>query len=181
MAADDVAGDPRADAGAADSARSLPPTAGADAIVRRWTLWAAGFGLIPLPVVDFAATTGFSLKMLRDLAAYYDVPFRPDLGKAAVTSLVGGAASPLLAAGVTSIAKALPIIGLPIAIVSGPALCGSITYAIGRVFTGHFGSGGTLFDFDPEAFRDYFHEQIDVGRSFVKSRGKGNATETPAS
>ncbi len=153
--------------------RPLPPTAGADDIVRRWTLWAAGAGLIPLPLVDFAATSGFSLKMLRDLAAYYDVPFRADAGKAAITALAGGAASPLLAAGVTSVARALPIIGLPIAIATGPLFCGSITYAIGRVFTAHFGSGGTFFDFDPERFRDYFQEQVEAGKTFVRNRRKG--------
>lgn len=180
MAADEPTEQPgRAEPAHEQPERVLPPTAGADDIVRRWTLWAAGVGLVPLPLVDFAATTGFSLKMLRDLAAYYDVPFRADAGKAAVTALAGGAASPLLTAGIGSLAKAIPIIGLPIAIATGPIFCGSITYAIGRVFTAHFGSGGNLFDFDPERFRDYFQEQVEAGKTFVRNRRKGQS-ETAA-
>lgn len=157
---------------------ALPPTTGADAIVRRWTLWSAGFGLIPIPLLDFATTTGFSIKMLHSLAKYYGVPFKADVGKAAVTSLLGGAASPLLAMSVGSAAKAIPLVGLPLAVVSGPVFAGGITYGIGRVFTAHFGSGGTLFDFDPEAFRDYFQEQVEVGKAFVQSN-KGTKPATP--
>ena len=173
MATDDPS---RAEPTDARPERPLPPTSGADDIVRRWTLWAAGFGLVPIPLADFATTTGFSLKMLRDLADYYGVPFRADIGKAAMTSLLGGAASPLLVAGVGSALSAIPVIGVPFAIATGPVFCGSITYAIGRVFTAHFGSGGTLFDFDPERFRDYFQEQVDAGKAYVRERRKGGST-----
>lgn len=169
---------PTADAPEAARA-ALPPTTGADAIVRRWTLWSAGFGLIPIPLLDFATTTGFSIKMLHSLAKYYGVPFKADVGKAAVTSLLGGAASPLLAMGAGSAAKGIPLVGIPLAVVSGPVFAGGITYGIGRVFTAHFGSGGTLFDFDPEAFRDYFQQQVEAGKVFVQSK-KGTAkTATP--
>jgi uncharacterized protein (DUF697 family) len=165
----------------ADTARPLPDTAGADAIVRKWTLWSAGFGLIPVPLLDFATTTGFSLKMLHSLSKYYGVPFKADAGKAAISSLLGGAASPLLSMTVGSAAKAIPIIGVPIAVISGPVFAGGITYGIGRVFTAHFGSGGTLFDFDPEKFRDHFHEQVEAGKAFVKRRNKDEAPATTPS
>ncbi|MCB9528830.1 MAG: DUF697 domain-containing protein [bacterium] len=164
---------------AADTTRPLPDTAGADAIVRKWTLWSAGFGLIPVPLVDFATTTGFSLKMLHSLSKYYGVPFKADAGKSAISSLLGGAASPLLAMGVGSAAKGIPVVGIPLAVISGPVFAGGITYGIGRVFTAHFGSGGTLFDFDPEKFRDYFQEQIEAGKALIKRRGKDD-TNTPS-
>lgn len=150
--------------------RPLPSTEGADAIVRKWTLWSAGFGLIPVPLVDFATTTGFSLKMLHSLSKYYGVEFKSEIGKSAITSLLGGVASPSLAMGAASLVKGVPVIGLPLAVITGPVAAGAITYAIGRVFTAHFGSGGTLFDFDPEAFRDYFHQQIEAGKAFIKRR-----------
>jgi len=158
----------------------LPPTRGADAIVRKWSLWAAGFGLIPLPLVDFATTTGFSLKMLHSLAKYYGVEFRTELGKSAITSLLGGASSPILALAAGSALKSIPIIGIPLAVVSGPLVTGGIVYALGRVFTAHFGAGGTLFDFDPERFRDYFQEQIEVGKDFVKSERRGEKNPAQA-
>lgn len=148
--------------------RELPPTQGADAIVRKWTAWSAGLGLVPIPFLDFATTTGFSLKMLHSLAKYYGVEFRKELGKSAITALL--ASSPALALGALSAVKAIPILGLPLAVATGPLVTGGITFAIGRVFTAHFGSGGTLFDFDPEKFRDYFQEQIEAGKEIIKQR-----------
>lgn len=166
---------PEAEAEAPTEARrDLPDTDGADKIVRKWTLWAAGLGLVPIPLVEFATTTGFSLKMLHSLSEYYDTEFRADLGKSAITSLLGGAAAPTATMGLVSLVKGLPVVGLPLAVVSGPVVAGAITYAIGRVFTAHFGSGGTLFDFDPEAFRDYFQQQVEAGKAFVRNR-KGDA------
>lgn len=151
-------------------AKALPATSGADAIVRKWTAWSAGFGLVPIPLLDFVTTTGFSLKMLHSLAKYYGVEFRTELGKSAITALLGGASSPMLALGASSVVKGIPVIGIPLAVVSGPIVAGGLTYAIGRVFTAHFGAGGTLFDFDPEQFRDYFQDQIEVGRAYVRQR-----------
>lgn len=155
---------------AARGLHALPPTAGAEAIVRKWTAWSAGFGLVPLPFLDFATTTGFSLKMLHSLAKYYGIEFRTELGKSAITSLLGGASAPMLAFGAVSIFKSIPLLGLPLAVATGPIFTGGITYAIGRVFTAHFGSGGTFFNFDPEKYRTYFQEQISVGRDVVKRR-----------
>ncbi|MCA9656721.1 MAG: DUF697 domain-containing protein [Myxococcales bacterium] len=160
----------------------LPPTSGADAIVRKWSLWAAGFGLVPLPLLDFATTTGFSLKMLHSLSKYYGVEFRPQLGRSAITALLGGASSPMLALAAGSALKSIPIVGYSLAVASGPLVAGGITYALGRVFTAHFGAGGTLFDFDPEKFRDYFQKEIEAGKDFVKgerSQGK-DASASPA-
>lgn len=163
----------------AKSTKDLPPTRGADAIVRKWTAWSAGFGLVPIPLLDFVTTSGFSLKMLHSLAKYYGVEFRAELGKSAITSLLGGASSPMLALAAGSAIKAIPLVGLPLAAISGPAIAGGITYAIGRVFTAHFGAGGTLFDFDPEKFRSYFQEQVEAGREYVRQR-KDPGTERPA-
>ncbi len=157
----------------------LPSTTGADRIVRKWTLWSAGFGLVPIPLVDFATTTGFSLKMLHSLARYYGVEFKADLGKSAITALLAGAAAPTATLGLASLVKGVPIIGIPLAVASGPVVAGGLTYAIGRVFTAHFGSGGTLFDFDPEAFRDYFQQQVEAGKAFIR-RTETGPTDPPA-
>lgn len=144
--------------------RDIPGTAGADKIVRRWSRWAAGFGLIPIPLVDVATTTGFSIKMLHSLAGYYGVRFRSDVGKSVITSLLGGLAAPAAGLGLASLLKGIPVIGLPLAVISTPATNYAVTFAVGRVFTAHFGTGGTLFDFDPEQFRDYFREQFEEAK-----------------
>jgi len=164
--------EPEAEGAEAKATRSplpdLPPTSGADKIVMKWTKWAAGFGLVPLPLVDFVTTSGFSMKMLHSLSKYYGVEFRAEIGKSALTSLVGGASSPMMALMAGSLLKSIPFIGQPLAMVSGPVVAGGVTYAIGKVFTAHFGAGGTLFDFDPESFRDYFQQQINVGKELIK-------------
>lgn len=156
--------------GASAPPRELPPTRGAEAIVRKWTRWSAGLGLVPIPLVDLATTTGCSLKMLHSLAKYYDVEFRPEMGRSAIASLLGGASTPVLALTAGSALKVIPFVGVPLGIASGSLIAGGITYAIGRVFTAHFGSGGNLFDFDPEAFRSYFQDQVEAGKQLVKER-----------
>jgi uncharacterized protein (DUF697 family) len=156
--------------GGGEAPRALPPTSGAEVIVRKWTRWSAGFGLVPIPLVDLAATTACSLKMLHSLAKYYDVPFRPELGKSAVSSLLAGASAPVLALTAGSALKGIPFLGVPLGIASGSLIAGGITYGIGRVFTAHFGSGGTFLDFDPETFRAYFQEQVEAGKTLVNQR-----------
>lgn len=158
---DDEPPDPPAtgDPGPGD-APPLRPTAGARRIVRRHVVVAATLGLAPLPLVDLATTTAVSLAMLRRLAGYYGTPFRADLGKSAIAALTGGAAAGGGALGLSSAAKAVPVVGSGLAIVAGPAATGAVTYAMGRVFIAHFGTGGTLFDFDPERYRDHFQTQV---------------------
>ena len=158
----------------------LPPTSGAEAIIRKWTKWSAGFGLVPIPLLDFATTTGFSLKMLSDLAKYYNVEFRGERARSALAALIGGAGSPMLTLAAGSLVGGIPLIGAPLALLFGPVVSGAVTYAIGRVFIAHFGAGGTLFDFDPEKFRDYFQEQIEAGKVIVKESKEPKVGE-PAS
>lgn len=156
----------------------LPSTDGANRIVHRWALWSAGLGLVPIPLLEFATTTAFSLRMLRELSHYYGVDFRGDLGKSTITSLLAGAAAPGTTIGLVSLVRFVPVLGAPLALVSGPVVAGSLTYAVGRMFTAHFGSGGTLFDFDPERFRDYFHEQIEAGKAYIR-RSETDVTADP--
>ena len=51
---------------------SDPRTRKAHDIVRDYALWSAGFGLLPLPVIDFAAITATQVKMVHRLAEHYD-------------------------------------------------------------------------------------------------------------
>lgn len=141
-----------------------------DASIRKWTLWSAGLGLIPLPLVDFATTTGFALKLVADLAARFGVQFERKTGRAAIVALIGGAAAPLAGAGLFSVLKGLPVIGFPLAVATGPVTCGGVVYAVGRIFAAHFAGGGTLEDFDAEAVRDAFSAEVAEGRAFVKRR-----------
>jgi uncharacterized protein (DUF697 family) len=126
-------------------------------IVKKYALYSAGAGLIPLPLVDFAAIAGVELKMLQDLGDLYDVPFKQDMVRPIVASILGGYTSQKIGAGVgASMLKAVPLVGQAVGMVSTSAFGAAITWAIGKVFIQHFASGGTFLDFDPDKVRAYF-------------------------
>ncbi len=129
----------------------------AQEIVKKYALYAAGAGLIPFPVADFAAITALELKMLRDLGALYGMPFEQDRVRPIVASLIGGYSATKIGYGVGgSMLKSVPLIGQAIGLVSVPAFAAGLTFAIGKVFIQHFASGGTFLDFDPEKVRHFF-------------------------
>lgn len=139
---------------------SPPAPAAVAAIIHRHALMAAGVGLVPLPVVDFAGTTAVALRMVRRLAAHYEVEFFPEAARAALSALLGGGAATVVTFGpARAAALAVPGVGVAAAMALGSASASALVYALGRVFALHFALGGSLHDFDPERFRDYFAEQ----------------------
>lgn len=139
-------------------------------IVRHNTYWAAGVGIIPVPFIDFVGISIVNVKMLRELAMHYDVPFTDHLGKSVLTSLLSGVLGPTLAYGSIGVAlRSIPGIGQLFNMVAGPVMAGAVTYAVGKVFTVHFGTGGNLFTFDPEVFKEYFTQQLADGVTVSES------------
>ena len=89
----------------------------AQKIVEKHIWYAAGAGLIPVPLVDMAAITGINLNMIKALSAHYGVEFKEDRGKAIVGALAGGLSTGLLAQNpaATGILRAIPLVGQTIA------------------------------------------------------------------
>ena len=79
----------------------------AQVIIRSHVLWSMGGGLIPIPLVDFAAVTAIQLEMLQQLAQLYGVDYTRSNGKAFVSALTGTTIARLGA----SFLKALPGVG----------------------------------------------------------------------
>lgn len=126
-------------------------------IVKRNMLWSAGAGVLPVPMLELVAITVVEVKLIKELAEHYKLPFRNDLAKAAVLSLVGSLGSVTLGKMIAfSSMRAIPVFGQLLALVAVPGMAAAITYAIGKVFIAHFEAGGTLLDFNPAAMRDYF-------------------------
>jgi len=135
----------------------------ANEIVKKYALFAAGAGLIPFPVVDFAAVTALEIKMLSDLGDLYGVPFSQDRVRPIVAALIGGYSSTKIGYGIGgSMLKSIPLVGQAIGMVSMPAFGAGLTYAIGRLFIQHFASGGTFLNFDPDKVRGFFSKKADV-------------------
>ncbi len=134
----------------------------AEAIVRRYMWWSAAGGLIPFSVIDVLAITTVQVMMLRSLCELYEVPFNQEWGKGLVTALVGSIAPTYL--------KGFPGFGTLIGIVTGPVFYAASTFAVGKVFTQHFESGGTLLTFEPAKMKEYFREYYEVGRATVRAQ-----------
>jgi uncharacterized protein (DUF697 family) len=129
-------------------------------LVRSSSAWAAGAGLVPIPVVDVVAMTGVQIAMLKKLSELYGIPFHEQRSKSAVAALIGGVNAGYLGG---SALKLFPFFGL-LSLAAMPAFNGAITYAVGRVFIQHFASGGTFLDFDPARVKAYFEEQYRAGK-----------------
>ena len=59
-------------------------------LVNRYSLWAVGAGLLPLPVFDLAALTGLHLSMMARLSEMYGVRYSEEIGKTFVVPLITG-------------------------------------------------------------------------------------------
>ncbi|MDC0747896.1 YcjF family protein [Polyangium mundeleinium] len=140
----------------------------AEAIIRRNVLWALVAGVLPVPVADFVAIKGVQLKMLRELADLYEVKFTHEV----VTMLVGSLISSTWSVGVGAtlgygLVKLVPVVGTALGLISTPLVAGAATYALGKVFTMHFETGGTFLDFDPNAMRSHFRSEFEKAKETV--------------
>jgi uncharacterized protein (DUF697 family) len=131
-------------------------------IIRSHMAGAAVAGLLPVPLLDIAALGAVQLRMLRRLAALYEVEFSDQRAKAIIGALVGvgvtgGAAGVLrmLVPGTAKIFFGLSAITLP------PAS----TYALGRVFVQHFESGGTIWTFDLSRAKADYDKELPSGEN----------------
>ncbi|MGH7867602.1 MAG: YcjF family protein [Candidatus Dormibacteraceae bacterium] len=153
----------------------------ASKLVDRFATWSGVAGLLPIPVVDLVAVGGLQLQMLRRLSQIYGVPFSDNRGKAVLSSLLGAMIPTATGLGAADALKAIPIIGTVISAFVTPALAAGATYAIGRVFIQHFGSGGTLLDFNPPDYREFLRGQKDMWVQRTKSNGSHDAPSSHAS
>jgi uncharacterized protein (DUF697 family) len=133
----------------------------ANRIVTTYMWWSAGSGIIPIPVLDTLALTTIQVLMLRDLCKLYEIPFSQQWGKELIGILLGGLTPGYL--------KAIPGIGTVLGIIISPIFNVASTYAVGKVFTQHFESGGTMLTFDPAKMKKYFREYYETGRTLARS------------
>ncbi len=168
---------------AEESAISVDPAEGRterlEKLAKNHILASMGVGLIPIPLLDLVALMGIQLDMIKKLSAEYDVPFKKDVGKSILGSLLGGLLPASLGGAVASMVKFLPVIGQTTSAVTMPVIAGAATYAVFKVFVQHFESGGTFLDLDPAKVKSFFSEQFNKGKKVVTDM-KPEVTEKPA-
>lgn len=142
-----------------------------EAIIRRNMYWSMGAGALPVFLLDTAALIAVQVKMLRELAVIYDVPFKSEIVRSAVGTLLSGVTATSVGAGVLSssllrgVMYGIPLIGPLVGIATMPAFYAAFTYATGKVFQQHFASGGTFLTFDPKAVEDFFKQKFEEQRN----------------
>lgn len=152
----------------------------ADKVVRNYALGSIVPSLVPVPMLDLAAVTAIQLKMLHSLAEIYGLPFKQEFGRSAIASLTGGTIALSTARVVSSAVKAIPVVGSIVGAATMPVINGGTTYAVGKVFTQHFESGGTFLTFDAAKVREYFEAQFKEGKALVASAASSDTKEAAA-
>lgn len=145
----------------------------ADAIIRSHVLWSMGGGLIPIPLVDFAAVTAIQLEMLQQLAHLYGADFSRSNGKAFVSALTGTTLARLGA----SFLKAIPGVGTVLGGASMALTSGASTYAVGQVAINHFRSGGSLSNFVEDQVKEAYDSAFERGKTYVSDLEKEKGDE----
>lgn len=147
----------------------------AEDIIKTHVVWAAGGGLIPIPIVDFIAVTGIQLDMLQQLCDLYHVDYQKNQGKSIIGALVGSSLARIGA----SMMKAIPVFGSLLGGVSMSIMSGASTYAIGQVFSEHFKRGGDLSDLDADDFKRYYEEKVKEGKKVAEELRQKSQGEQP--
>ena len=116
-----------------------------DMIIERHALYAAGGGLIPIPIIDLVSISTVQYKMIKKLAEQYDhVSFDSTRAQSFIAAFMGGVSSFELGIFSRILFKGIPIFGSLI----GGAVTASFAYystkAIGDLFDDHFRSGGDM-------------------------------------
>jgi uncharacterized protein (DUF697 family)/pimeloyl-ACP methyl ester carboxylesterase len=152
----------------------------ADNLVKNYVLVAVVLGAVPVPLADLAGVMALQVKLVHGLAKHYEVPFKQNLARSLVASLVSGAASMIGFAGLASIGKGIPVLGV-LAGGGGVAVtAGAVTYAVGQVFARHFESGGTLLDFDPHKVKSMFKVELKKGKVAAAEASEAPKEQAPA-
>ena len=141
----------------------------AETITRDHVLMATAVGFVPGPGVDLAGAFAVQLALLARLSKLYAVPYSENAGKGVVFSLFGTLGG--MGVGGTlalSAVKFVPFVGTAVGVVGMPVMMGAFTYAVGKVFTQHFESGGSFLDFDAASYRQYFRDMFRRGRGVAR-------------
>lgn len=140
-----------------------------DKIIKSHVIASMALGLVPVPVFDVSALTTTQMSLLRQLCERYEISFTNFDLKSLLTSLLGGSLPIISVIGLSSLVKIVPGFGSIAGMASLSMTAGSVTYAIGKVFSKHFENGGTIEDFDMKQARSLLKSEFEYGKSIVGS------------
>lgn len=147
----------------------------ADRIVTRTCFYAAGIGLIPVPLADAALILGVQMLMIKQIGDVFGVPFKKQIVKSLIGSLAGNL-------GAVGAVKFIPGLGTTLGAAAVSVGGVAVTYALGQVFMQHFARGGDIDDFQAEDWKESFqsHYQNKVKEEEQNGQEKGLDNEKKA-
>lgn len=148
----------------------------ADKIIKRHVIWAAGAGLMPVPLVDLAAVTTVQLGMLDKLCKLHQVDASQAQGTVFVTALTGGSLAKIGA----SLIKSLPFVGSFLGGLSMSALSGASTYAIGEVALAYLEDYSDLSDVDLTEAKAKYDDALKKGKAYVSNLNESDDAQRDA-
>jgi uncharacterized protein (DUF697 family) len=136
----------------------------ARAIVVRYRKWTIAAAAAPIPLADAVLIGGVQVRMVRQLAQLYGVPFEKVRVASLLSALFGGWTPYTISIGVAGAAARLaPGLGTLIGIATSVGTSTLATEAIGKIFIQHFEEGGTFLDFEPRKYRDTVAKSVRGG------------------
>lgn len=135
-------------------------------VIRSHAIWAAGAGLVPVPLFDVVAVTAIQMDMLKGLARLYEVDYSEASGKAFVSALTGTTFAKLGSSAV----KALPVVGPVLGGVSMSVLSGASTYAVGQAAIRSLESDQGFLYVDLERAQEVYEQALERGRELFTGR-----------
>ena len=151
-----------------ETKQEAPSTCEMDAIIRNHTYAAIGIGFIPIPLVDLAALTALQLKMISSIAKAYGVEFKKERTKSIISALCGGTLTVVSVPMLSSLFKAIPIVGQTVGAATVSISGAASTYALGYVFDKHFKEGGTLLNVSVDNIKEGFTDYYQKGEKAIK-------------
>jgi len=144
-------------------------------IIRRHTVLSAVAGSVPVAGVDMAASAAVQVRMIRDLAQAYGVPFESGRARAVTLAVVSAAAG--FSHGIPKwMVSGFPAL-TPVGWVLKPFYVAALTWGLGSMLTLHFERGGALADFNPLPgdIRASVSRGLDVARDWLRGGSRASA------
>jgi uncharacterized protein (DUF697 family) len=131
-------------------------------IVNLYSKIAAAAGLLPGNLLNFAAILAVQITMVWRIANTFGQKDGKNRVRGSILALMGSVVPTSVGHGVGFIVASIPAIiaGSVLYFLVTPVLAYALTQAVGNTFVMHFESGGTLLDFDPKAFQEYFLKEF---------------------
>jgi uncharacterized protein (DUF697 family) len=131
-------------------------------IVNLYSKIAAAAGLLPGNLLNFAAILAIQVTMVWRIANTFGHKDGKNRVRGSILALMGSVLPTSVGHGIGFVVASIPAIiaGSVLYFLVTPVLAYALTQAVGNTFVMHFESGGTLLDFDPKAFQEYFLKEF---------------------